>query len=99
MINSVYCRACREPLDLADTFCKKCGTDQRQIVQQPTQIMPRAISGPGPVASQTNGSSTKVWIALAVVFALTVGSFMGCRALAGTGTSSRNRSIFSPTRK
>ena len=35
MINVVYCRKCHEPIDSADTFCKKCGVDQRPPAQQP----------------------------------------------------------------
>ncbi len=37
MLNLVYCRNCREAIDPTDTFCKKCGADQRQPLQQTTQ--------------------------------------------------------------
>ena len=49
-MNPVYCRDCHEAVDLADSFCKKCGADQRQPAQQPTvqmnnQSLPAKKSG------------------------------------------------------
>jgi hypothetical protein len=53
MLNLVYCRNCREAIDPTDMFCKKCGADQRQPLQQTTQATPAQLQ----VATVVNNST------------------------------------------
>src|SRR5580658_8336153 len=72
MVGPVYCRNCRAQINANDTFCPKCGQDQRTNVAAPQTPAQPVQFAPAPTTDHTgwwaiNRPNRNIQIAVAVV--------------------------------